>query len=455
MKKNGYTLVELIITMALLALASTVIIVNMQGVESKQNKSLKERRIAEIEQAACSAIDSLQSETLTGQNRNACMASGCKIKLSKLVSEGVIDEDLEFDDDGTKIVDIKDLYSVGIKWDTTSDGYKEKKCEFELRDLDTDPIDPNPTPDPDPNPTPDPVEPEDPNPDPVSFDYTGSEQTYTVPKTGKYKLEVWGAQGATDTTDKMGGLGGYSRGTISLQKNQKIYIFVGGKGQNINSGSQTGTIRSYPNGGAITVKSKDNYNITYSSGGSSTHIASENKLISDLSSNLQALYIASGGGGGACNWWNYGDNGGNGGGYIGGTTKVNFPNNGVANNNPSGGTQSSGGTGGGNLDGGNPTSYLNGIFGAGGGTNVNSNANISGSGGGGYYGGGASWGGSAGGGSGYIGNSLLTNKVMYCYNCLESSLENTKTISTTCKSSSPQENCAKEGNGYAIISYVE
>ena len=56
MKKNGYTLVELIITMALLALASTVIIVNMQGVESKQNKSLKERRIAEIEQAACSAI---------------------------------------------------------------------------------------------------------------------------------------------------------------------------------------------------------------------------------------------------------------------------------------------------------------------------------------------------------------------------------------------------------------
>ena len=85
MKKNGYTLVELIITMALLALASTVIIVNMQGVESKQNKSLKERRIAEIEQAACSAIDSLQSETLTGQNRNACMASGCKIKLSKLI----------------------------------------------------------------------------------------------------------------------------------------------------------------------------------------------------------------------------------------------------------------------------------------------------------------------------------------------------------------------------------
>lgn len=135
MKKNGYTLVELIITMALLALASTVIIVNMQGVESKQNKSLKERRIAEIEKAACTAIDSLQAEIITGQNRDNCLANGCKIKLSKLVSEGVIDEDLDFDSDGTKIVDIKDLYSVGIKWDTTSDGYKEKKCEFELRDI--------------------------------------------------------------------------------------------------------------------------------------------------------------------------------------------------------------------------------------------------------------------------------------------------------------------------------
>ena len=295
------------------------------------------------------------------------------------------------------------------------------------------------------------------------FDYTGTEQVFTAPKAGTYKLETWGAQGATDSTEKYGGYGGYSKGIVSLKENQKLYIFVGEKGKNINSSVSTGTISSYPNGGAITLITTDDNNITFSSGGGSTHIASKNKLISELSSDLQSLYIVSGGGGGSCGWWvnngvSFGDNGGNGGGYVGGTTKINFPNNGVLNNNPGGGTQIIGGTGGGNLDGGSPTSYLNGVFGMGGGTNVNYNVStkvhISGSGGGGYYGGGASWGGSGAGGSGYIGNSLLTDKAMYCYNCEESSEESTKTISITCTEETPTENCAKKGNGYVKITYL-
>ena len=63
-------------------------------------------------------------------------------------------------------------------------------------------------------------------------------------------------------------------------------------------------------------------------------------------------------------------------------------------------------------------------------------------------------GGYNGGGSGYIGNSLLTNKVMYCYNCEESSEESTKTISTTCNEATPTSYCAKKGNGYARITLV-
>ena len=43
---------------------------------------------------------------------------------------------------------------------------------------------------------------------------------------------------------------------------------------------------------------------------------------------------------------------------------------------------------------------------------------------------------------------------MYCYNCTESSEEATKTISTTCHSSTPTENCAKIGNGYARITLI-
>ena len=60
----------------------------------------------------------------------------------------------------------------------------------------------------------------------------------------------------------------------------------------------------------------------------------------------------------------------------------------------------------------------------------------------------------SGGGSGYIGNPLLTNKVMYCYNCEESFEESTKTISTTCSEEAPTSYCAKKGNGYARITLV-
>ena len=59
-----------------------------------------------------------------------------------------------------------------------------------------------------------------------------------------------------------------------------------------------------------------------------------------------------------------------------------------------------------------------------------------------------------GGGSSYIGNSLLTNKAMYCYECEESNEESTKTITTTCTNATPTENCAKQGNGYAKITYL-
>ena len=43
---------------------------------------------------------------------------------------------------------------------------------------------------------------------------------------------------------------------------------------------------------------------------------------------------------------------------------------------------------------------------------------------------------------------------MYCYNCEESTEKSTKTISTTCTSETPTENCSKQGNGYARITYL-
>ena len=265
-----------------------------------------------------------------------------------------------------------------------------------------------------------------------TFDYTGGEQTFTAPVNGTYKLEVWGAQGYT-INSYMGGYGGYSTGKIIFSKNQEIYLFVGEKGK----GGLANNTRysSYPN--SLNAIAGDN--VSYiGSGGGSTHIALENSLISQITK-LEKLIIVSGGGGASTwtsgNYWS--GTGGSGGGFKG--------NSGQSNTSyflpGGGGTQNSGGNSGSNGTAGN--------FG------LSELTNPSGScGGGGYYGGGTSWGSAGGGGSGYIGNSLLTEKSMYCYNCQESSEESTKTISTTCTSATPTANCAKQGNGYARITLI-
>ncbi len=57
----------------------------------------------------------------------------------------------------------------------------------------------------------------------VKFDYTGGPQYFTVPKSGFYKLEAWGAQGG-ETEGYKGGLGGYAAGDVYLTEGQTLAI---------------------------------------------------------------------------------------------------------------------------------------------------------------------------------------------------------------------------------------
>ena len=266
-----------------------------------------------------------------------------------------------------------------------------------------------------------------------TFDYTGGEQTFTAPVTGTYKLETWGAQGYT-VNSYTGGYGGYSTGVINLLKSDNIYVFVGEKGK---GGVGNGTrYSSYPN--SLNATADDN--VSYiGSGGGSTHIVNKNLLINDIT-DLNDLIMVSGGGGAST--WTSG-NGWSGTGGSGGGIKGNSGESVIDSFTPGGGgTQTSGGSSG-NVG-------TAGQFGL----SLVKNTYETG-GGGGFYGGGTSWGSAGGGGSGYIGNSLLTEKSMYCYNCTESTEESTKTISTTCVSETPTENCAKSGNGYARITLIK
>ena len=288
-----------------------------------------------------------------------------------------------------------------------------------------------------------------------NFDSKAEEDTFIVPKTGTYKLEVWGAQGGSAYNSNgdlyAGGYGGYSVGNISLTKDSNIYINVGGQGDYTRMDYLFSVNGGYNGGGSA----RYNYDKTHSyngSGGGATHIAASTGVLSELENKKSDIYIVAGGGGGSVYWTGYDVSqyglGGSGGGYIG--------NNGSRTHGHQiglGGNQTSGGTGGSNLNG----TAESGSFGVGGAGNF---TNVAGTGGGsGYYGGGGSVDNAgAGGGSGYIGNTNLTDKIMYCYNCQESTEEadetHIKTRSTTNVSETPTANYAKIGHGYARITFI-
>lgn len=276
------------------------------------------------------------------------------------------------------------------------------------------------------------------------YDYTGGEQEFIVPKTGYYKLEVWGAQGGSYNTTYIGGYGGYSSGSIKLNRNDKLYINVGGEGK---SGAAT-ELKVYGDGGYNGGGARSGWNCSTcaygsSGGGGATHIAKVSGLLSSLESEKgtfnesagtytsEKILIVAGGGGGN--------------GYTNSGTNINSTNiaSGGGFEANYGATPSSG-------KGGSPGKQNSGAgFGQGG----SCTAGVCDGGGGGFYGGQRGTN-NAGGGSGYIGNSSLIDKVMYCYNCTESSNASTKTISTTSVSHDAVSNNAKKGNGYAKITYL-
>ena len=286
-----------------------------------------------------------------------------------------------------------------------------------------------------------------------TFDYTGSEQTFTVPCSGYYQLETWGAQGGSvNLTEALnGGYGGYSVGTINQNKNTTLYIYVGGQG--IGATKSGVSLDGGYNGGG-NVNGSTTVNHITASGGGATHIALVSGLLSTLesykgsldSSNSyyisEKIILVAGGGGGARDQSNHIEaarwgSGGSGGGFK---SSGAFSNNGtltVSQVNTCLATQTTGNT-----------------FGQGATGRTHSG------GGGGYFGGYSgntdcgTYLGSGSGGSGYIGNNLLFNKHMTCYECEAAYQTNVKTVSNTNVSATATSDYSKLGNGYAKITYL-
>lgn len=147
----------------------------------------------------------------------------------------------------------------------------------------------------------------------LNFDYTGTVQTVTLPK-GTYKLECWGAQGGYSSSNSgigvgMGGKGGYSAGTITLNQKTLIYIYTGGVGSISGNGKADG---GFPNGGSSWASSTSE---GAGGGGGSSDIR-----IGTDSLYARVIVARGGGGGGEDN-----ETGGYGGGETGGTSGSGTP----------------------------------------------------------------------------------------------------------------------------------
>ena len=160
-----------------------------------------------------------------------------------------------------------------------------------------------------------------------NFSYTGTSEEYTIPAEGYYKLETWGASGgsvvkAGQPDYNGGGLGGYSCGYLHLNKDDKLYVAVGGAGES-NSGINGGA--GGFNGGAAGGKGADDARANQtggSGGGGATHIASAmvgTGLLSEYVNNKDKVLLVAGGGGGCCKAVFETYPGGFGGGTVGGS----------------------------------------------------------------------------------------------------------------------------------------
>ncbi len=193
-------------------------------------------------------------------------------------------------------------------------------------------------------------------------------QGYAIPRTGWYKIELFGAQGGNSGA-KYGGKGAYTSGYIYLEAGRQLYFNVGGQPTNssggVNGGGNSGSLSNAKGGGGA------------------TDVRLNGTALSDR------IMVAAGGGGA-----NSSVSGGAGGALVGESGIVSKDTE-LVYKDALGGSQSQGGTSG-------TGSSDNGSFGKGGSSSSNY-----GGGGAGFYGGGAGGNysgaiGSGAGGSSYI-----------------------------------------------------
>lgn len=128
-----------------------------------------------------------------------------------------------------------------------------------------------------------------------NFEYTGGSQELDL-VSGEYIFEVWGAQGGNYGTYQ-GGKGGYSKGTLTIEEDTKVYIYVGSQPAS-NTNKRVKVLGGY-NGGGDGFNRDWQSTYTYGQGGgggTDIRIDTNNDNVGTL---FERVIVA--GGGSGCN----------------------------------------------------------------------------------------------------------------------------------------------------------
>ncbi len=117
------------------------------------------------------------------------------------------------------------------------------------------------------------------------YSYNGSYYVFSAPVNGSYKIETWGANGNSNSTYS-GGTGSYNSGLITLNQNEKLYVYVGGTG--------SGDIGGYNGGGSITTNQSLQDGAP---GGGATDIRLKDGNWDSIDGLRSRIMVAAGGGG--------------------------------------------------------------------------------------------------------------------------------------------------------------
>lgn len=276
--------------------------------------------------------------------------------------------------------------------------------------------------------------------------------TFTVPRTGKYKIEMWGAgadtsafnkylsDGSATYVDNYGkiGVGGYVSGEIDLKENDQLYVYTGRGGYiEFNKRTSNGGARNGGgSGGAAGTNTTYKYTAGMSGAGATDiRLIRENLSVMSASNSLRSRIMVAGGAGGSSSEKDaalYSSNAGGLSGYKG-YSEQGDSYGGAGANQTSGNALGSGGAG---ANTGSSSGYCNGHAG----------------GGGGYYGG---YGGKATGGNCYMsggggGSSYISGHT----GCVAVTSESSSTAKSGCTTGTSDNNCSIHYSGYKFTNTV-